>query len=68
MQCFANILPCEALFTWEARFPGSYSTLFVDGVPHKAKRKALNGVEVAYVEVVLGGGQQKTVTAAITSK
>ncbi len=58
----------RASLTWEARFPGSYSTLFVDGVPHKGKRKTLNGVEVASVEVVLGGGQQKTVTAAATLK
>jgi hypothetical protein len=57
-----------ASLTWEARFPGAYSTLFVDGVAHKAKRKMLNGVELSYVEVVLSGGQQATVTAALTSK
>jgi hypothetical protein len=28
----------------------------------------LNGVELSYVEVVLSGGQQATVTAALTSK
>jgi hypothetical protein len=58
----------RASLTWEARFPGSYATLLVDGVPHKTKRKTLHGVEVTYVEVVVGGGQQKTVTADATSK
>jgi len=57
-----------ASLTWEARFRGAYSTLFVDGVAHKAKRKTLNGVELSYVEVVLNGGQQATVTPALPSK
>jgi hypothetical protein len=52
--------------TWEARFPGSFETLAVDGVPQPAKRKTINGVNVSCVEVPLRGGEQKTVRANAT--
>ena len=48
--------------TWEARFPASHETLYLDGVPLKARQKTLNGVVISYAEVVLAGGQQKTVS------
>jgi hypothetical protein len=51
----------DTTLTWEARFPGSFGMLVVDGVPQTATHKTLNGVNVSSVEVRLRGGEQKTV-------
>ena len=48
--------------SWEARFAGSFPTLYVDGVPQAASQKTVNGTVVSYVNVLLSQGQQKTVT------
>lgn len=52
----------KTALNWEARFPGSFDTLYVDGKATKAKHKTLNGVSVSYAEVTLGSGEQKSVT------
>jgi hypothetical protein len=51
----------DTTLTWEARFPGSFGMLVVDGVPQTATHNTLNGVNVSSVEVRLRGGEQKTV-------
>ncbi|HRZ58151.1 MAG TPA: hypothetical protein P5525_22155 [Candidatus Paceibacterota bacterium] len=48
---------------WEARFPGAFSKLLVDGVPRKARRQSNNGILVSLVTVTLEVGQQVTVAA-----
>lgn len=48
---------------WEARIPGSFETLNVDGKPEPASRKSVNGVVVSCVEVTLVAGQRRTVSA-----
>ncbi len=47
---------------WEARFAGSFPTLYIDGIPQSASQKTINGTVVSYVNVLLSQGQQRTVT------
>jgi hypothetical protein len=52
---------------WEARFPGSYSALLVDGVAQKANHRSLNGVEMSSVVVAVEPGRPQTVTTGAIS-
>jgi hypothetical protein len=53
----------DSTLVWEARLPGSFAQLYVDGVPQAAHQANINGVRVSWVEVELAAGQQKTVAA-----
>lgn len=53
---------------WQARFPGTYSTLLVDGVARKAKQETELGIPVSTVQVTLKPGQQATVAVGVPSK
>ena len=53
---------------WEARFPGVYSKLFVDGAPRRAKQETLHGVTVSLVNVTLKEGQQVTISTESTRR
>jgi hypothetical protein len=47
--------------TWEARFSGRYATLKVNGVAQAARTRAVNGLTVSYVRVVVPVGLTVTV-------
>ncbi|MFG2999886.1 hypothetical protein [Streptomyces sp. NPDC048340] len=50
-----------APYTWEARFPGSYATVTVDGVARPARTKVVDGVTYTYVTPVVAPGRTVTV-------
>ncbi|MEV8531428.1 hypothetical protein [Streptomyces sp. NPDC051211] len=50
-------------YTWEARFPGTYSTIKVNGVPRPARTKVVDGVTYTYVTPVVAPGRTITVQA-----
>ncbi|MFE5097294.1 hypothetical protein ACFRCI_45185 [Streptomyces sp. NPDC056638] len=51
----------SARYKWEARFPGSHSTIKVNGVPQRAKTKTVNGKTCTYAKVSVAPGQKVTV-------
>ncbi|MGW1410927.1 hypothetical protein [Streptomyces sp. NPDC002403] len=51
----------SARYKWEARFPGSHSTIKVNGVPRRAKTKTVNGKTCTYAKVSVAPGQKVTV-------
>lgn len=51
----------SARYEWEARFPGSHSTIKVNGVPQRAKTKTVNGKTCTYAKVPVAPGQKVTV-------
>ncbi|MFD0337110.1 hypothetical protein ACFVH0_00155 [Streptomyces sp. NPDC127117] len=51
----------SARYKWEARFPGSHSTIEVNGVPQRAKTKTVNGKTYTYAKVSVAHGQKVTV-------
>jgi hypothetical protein len=53
---------------WEARFPGVFATLLVDGIPRQAMQKNLNGVTVSVVNVTVQESQQVTVATGLPAK
>lgn len=53
---------------WEARFPGAYSQLLVDGVPREARRKTDQGLVVSLLQVTLAPGQQVTIATGAVAK
>ncbi|MCX5130220.1 hypothetical protein [Streptomyces sp. NBC_00347] len=48
-------------YTWEARFPGTYATLTVDGVPQPARTKVVDGVTYTYATPTVTPGRTITV-------
>jgi hypothetical protein len=58
----------KATLHWEARFPGGFSKLLVNGVARKAKQKTDHGITVSLVQVTLEPGQQATVAAGLPAK
>ncbi|WP_331734295.1 hypothetical protein OH786_36080 (plasmid) [Streptomyces atratus] len=51
----------SARYKWEARFPGSHSTIKVNGVPQAVKTKTVNGKTCTYAKVSVAPGQKVTV-------
>ncbi|SFX78937.1 hypothetical protein [Streptomyces atratus] len=51
----------SARYKWEARFPGSHSTIKVNGVPQAVKTKTVNGKTCTYAKVSVAPGQKATV-------
>lgn len=51
---------------WEAQFPGSYSSLIVNGVSQAAGTKNINGATVSYVTVNVAVGQSVVVETGAT--
>ncbi|WP_326770796.1 hypothetical protein OG978_44730 (plasmid) [Streptomyces sp. NBC_01591] len=51
----------SARYKWEARFPGSHSTIKVNGVPQAVKKKTVNGKTCTYAKVSVAPGQKVTV-------
>ncbi|MEU1225839.1 hypothetical protein [Streptomyces sp. NPDC005828] len=54
----------SASYTWEARFPGSHSTIKVDGAARTVRTKAVNGRTYTYATVSVAPGQTVTVTVS----
>ncbi|WP_327357985.1 hypothetical protein [Streptomyces sp. NBC_01304] len=52
-----------AAYTWEARFPGTHTTIKVDGQARAAKTKTVDGATYSYVTPSVAPGQ--TVTAEV---
>ncbi|MFE9221192.1 hypothetical protein ACFYN3_33280 [Streptomyces lavendulae] len=48
-------------YAWEARFPGTYPTLKVDGVARPARTKVIDGVTYTYVTPLVAPGRTVTV-------
>ncbi|MFD4862694.1 hypothetical protein [Streptomyces atratus] len=51
----------SARYKWEARFPGSHSTIKVNGVPQAVRTKTVNGKTCTYAKVSVAPGQKVTV-------
>ncbi|MFJ9680532.1 hypothetical protein ACIRP2_21110 [Streptomyces sp. NPDC101194] len=51
-------------YTWEARFPGSHSSIKVNGVPRAVKTKMVNGTTYTYARISVPPG--RTVTAEVS--
>lgn len=47
--------------TWEAQFPGTYSSLNVNGIPQSAATKTVNGTTLSYVTVTVPVNQSAAV-------
>ncbi|MGW1767444.1 hypothetical protein ACWCQL_25725 [Streptomyces sp. NPDC002073] len=50
-----------APYTWEARFPGRFATLTVNGVPRTARTKVVDGVVYTYATTRVAPGASVTV-------
>ncbi|MFG2630241.1 hypothetical protein [Streptomyces sp. NPDC048473] len=48
-------------YTWEARFPGTHSTIKVDGVPWRARTKVVDGTTYTYATPTVAPGRTVTV-------
>ncbi|WP_405800898.1 hypothetical protein [Streptomyces sp. NBC_01506] len=51
----------RSAYSWEARFPGRYSTVKVNGQTRKARTKVVDGVTYTYASVSVGRGRTVTV-------
>lgn len=48
-------------YTWEARFPGTHSTITVNGVPRPARTKVVDGTTYTYATPTVAPGRTVTV-------